>query len=148
MALGGVLEQVLQVERLAAQRQAVLVDAGEHEQRVGEPRQPLAVAERAGERGAQLRGVVAGAAQRDLQARAQDGDRRAQLVACVADDPPLALERELHAIEQVVERRREPVELVAGAGRGQALVGDRTRRSPRPARASARRGAARRPATR
>ncbi len=122
---GGALEQVLHVDRLRPQRQPALVRARQHQQVVGQPAEPPRVLERRLRTGAQ---ALAVAAQRHLELRLQHGQRRAQLVAGVRDEPALALDRRLEPVEQLVERLAEPVELVAGVRQrqplGQVAVGD------------------------
>ena len=63
-----------------------------------------------------------------LEVTADDRDRRAQLVAGIADERPLAAERGLQAVEHVVERARELADLIVAAhldAPGQVALADR-----------------------
>ena len=103
---------------LAAHRQPSLVGAGDQEQVLGEPRQPLRLLGGGAQCLLELRGR-ARAAQGELELGAQQRERRAQLVARVGEEAPLVLERGVQASEHVVQRRREPRDLVAGGRDGQ-----------------------------
>ena len=88
--------------------------AGEGEQVVGEPREPLGILlELLDELG---RRAVAREV-RDVAA--QRGQRRAQLVRGVGEEAALGVARPLEAGEHRVQRRREPPDLVGRRGLGQ-----------------------------
>ena len=88
--------------------------AGEREQVVGEPREPVGVVPRSS---TQLgRGAVAGEVG---DVAAQRGQRRAQLVRRVGEEAALGVARALEAASIRVQRRGEPGDLVARSGFGQ-----------------------------
>ena len=64
---------------------------------------------------AQRLGAGVGIGERHFQQGALVGERGAQLVGGVGDEPPLRLERRLEASEQAVERLTETLHLVIGA---------------------------------
>jgi len=82
----------------------------------------VAFLDRRHERSPDLRRAVA-RAQRRLELRLLDGQRRAQLVARLGDEAALALERATEALEHVVERRSEPEYLVARRRQRQLVPG-------------------------
>jgi hypothetical protein len=116
-SLLGVLEQAAGVERLGPHRQRPVSRAREHEQILGELREPVEL----GQRGHQALAVAG--AQRRLDLRAHDGDRGTQLVAGVRDEPALVRERLAQAHEHRVERLAEPADLVVRGRQREPLVG-------------------------
>ena len=103
--------------RVRADGQAPAVGPGEDEEVLGEPRQPVG-----------LLGALASAAParprpdrrsaRSISALRFDSGVR--LVARVVDEPALALDRLLEALEHLVQGLAEPRELVPGVGDGEA----------------------------
>src|SRR5205807_5440300 len=89
-------EQLSGVERLDPERDPAALRAGDQQQIVREPRQPLDLLRRALQRLAQLGDRVA-VAEGELELRPQERERRAQLVPGVRDELALALERVLEA---------------------------------------------------
>ena len=67
--------------------------------------------------------IVPAAPQRALQLGLDHRQRRAQLVARVGHELPLAVERATQPAEHLVERLAEPADLVVGLGKGQGFVG-------------------------
>ena len=110
-------EQLAGVELGGPQRR--LAGAVEHEQILGEPDQALHLLRRRADRALELLGRPR-AAQRELELRPQQGERRAQLVARVPDEAPLALEAGIEPLQHLVERLAEPVDLVARLREGRA----------------------------
>jgi hypothetical protein len=117
---------VAQVQRLRAQEPR-LAAGQQHEpvqQRLGADRR---LRHRHGDL-AQLVHVGLGVGQRDVGLRADDRQRRAQLVAGVGEEAALRVERAGEAVEHRVERLAQLAQLVGrAAGRqalGQALLGD------------------------
>ena len=98
-------------DRLSADRQRPLVGPGDQEQVVGEPREPLRLLGGRAERALELL-ARARPAQREVELRAQQRERRPQLVARVGDEAALVLEGRVEAREHLVQRRREPRDLV------------------------------------
>ena len=90
-ARAGAGEQLRHVERLRSHLEAALRAAREQQQVVGQPRQVVGLVDRREQRLAHLGRMLA--PEQRLQLGLQDGDRRAQLVAGVGDEAPLALER-------------------------------------------------------
>ena len=95
---------------------------GQRQQRLDQPLLLLAGGEHAPARLAQRLDRRVGVAERDLDERALERDRRPQLVRRVRDEPALGLERRLEPAEQPVERVAELLELVVGAVEREALV--------------------------
>jgi hypothetical protein len=114
------------VHGAAAQRQLAPIEAGEHEEVVGEPRQALRLGARRRHRLLGLLEMGVGQRQlRQLELAPQDRQRRAQLVAGVVDEAALRRQRVLDPCEESVElpgERRELAVVVrhrqAGAGIG------------------------------
>ena len=71
---------------------------------------------------AQRAGVGVRVGERDLDHRALERQRRAELVRGVRDEPPLGLERGLQTREQAVDRVAELLQLVVRAGEREPLV--------------------------
>ena len=130
--LADALEQRAERDGLAADGQLALAGARDDQQVVGHLREVVAFLDGGHERLAHVRPVVAGA-QGALELGLDHRHRRAQLVAGVGDELPLAVERPPQAIEHVVERLAEPADLVVGGGQRQALVLVRQRHLGRPA---------------
>ena len=89
--------------------------AGEDEQRADEV---LGVIDRGadvGRHAAQVGGRAGGVVQHDVDGRAHDRERGAQLMGGVGDEALLALERGLEPVEHLVEGLGQFVEFVAGA---------------------------------
>ena len=103
-----------QLDRLAGDRQPALVRSRDHQQVLGELREPVDLLDGRAKRGAQLLGRAA-RAPRELELGPQGRQRGAQLVAGVGDEDALALQRGLDPVEHRVERLPEPVDLVLGA---------------------------------
>ena len=87
--------------------------------------------------------MLSGLSEHDVDRRAHDRERGAQLVGGVGDEPLLALERGLEPAEHLVERLGQFAELVAGAAqrdprrevvfrRGAGGRGDPVHRAQRP----------------
>ena len=87
----------------------------QREQVVGEPSEALGVRLEIGD---QVRRRAVAREVRDVPA--QRGQRRAELVRGVGEEPPLGLARPLEAVEHRVQRRREPADLVVAVGSRQA----------------------------
>ena len=97
------LEQRPDLHRLAPHRQLPLRGARHEQQILGELREVVALLERGHERLAHLL-VVAAGPQGGVELGPDHRDRRAQLVARVGHEAPLALERAAQAVEHLVER--------------------------------------------
>ena len=118
--------------------------AGERQQRLDQALLLLARGEHAPARLAQRLDRRIGIAERHLDQRALERDRRPQLVRGVGDEPALGLERRLQAPEQPVEGVTEFLELVVGSFEREALMevplgyaaGPRAHRPDRPQRSS------------
>ena len=98
-----------------------LIVAREHQQRLDEP---LAVIDGLADLGGHRHQLVARRfwlGQDDVHRGAHDGQRRAQLMAGVGDELPLAGERAVEPFEHRVEGVREFAQLVAGALQSDAL---------------------------
>ena len=119
-----------------------VLGAGDDQQLLGEPDQPVDLVDRRADRRAQL-ALVACVQQRQLELDLVQRQRRPQLVARVVDEATLALERLPRAAPsisfRVSPRRRQ---LVVGLRHRQARPRTRARRSPRLGGASRRPGAA------
>jgi len=109
-----------QVERLADVQPGLA--AGEGEQRVDQPFLLLAGDEHPLVRGAQGLDRGVGVRQRDLDDDPLPGQRGAQLVRGVGDEPALRLERRLQPGQQVVDGVAELLELVDRALQGEPFV--------------------------
>src|SRR3984957_15715491 len=70
-----------------------------------------------GRHGAQVAGCAVRVAQHDVDGGAHDGERGAQFMGGVSDEPLLALERGLEPAEHLVKRLGQFAEFVAGPGR-------------------------------
>ena len=70
-----------------------------------------------GRHGAQVAGRAVRVAQHDVDGGAHDGERGAQFMGGVGDEPLLALERGLKPAEHLVERLGQLAQFVAGTGR-------------------------------
>ncbi len=131
-----VLEHRPHLERVAVERQRARLEAGEVEELLHQPAEPLDLGEHRAQR---LRVGLADAVDEVLEHGLQRGDRRAQLVADVGDEvaaQPVGL-GELG--RHLVERARERADLVV---RHRRRPGPRSRpapspRWPRPSRAAA-----------
>ena len=129
------LEQLGDLDLLAPQRELAAIEARDHQQVLREPHQPLRLLRGGRERRAQLLGR-ASAPQRQLQLGLEDAERRAQLVARVGDEAPLAHERRLEAVEHLVQGLAQARDLVAARRAAAAARPARTARSPPPGGAS------------
>src|SRR5581483_1355783 len=98
-------------DALRPHRQLAAVRAGEQQQVLGEARQTLRLLRGRANRGLELRSRPR-TAQRELELAAQQGERRPQLVARVAQEAALVLERRLEPLEHVVQRLGERPDLV------------------------------------
>ncbi len=123
------VEHLPHLEPLALQRQPPLLGARDHEQIVGELGQPLDLLGRRANARVEL-AVGALAAERQLELQLEDRQRRAQLVACVGDQRPLAGERVLEPAEHRVDGVAETMQLIVGLRHGQPLT-VRSARDPR-----------------
>ena len=92
---------------LRVSRSSPSSDAREHEQVVGEQREPVGLLGRGARRGPQLVGATR-PPQRQLELGLQQRERRPQLVARLGDEAALALEPGLEPGEHLVQRSREP----------------------------------------
>ena len=110
------------VERRRAHGERAVAAAREHQQVLGELREPVALVDGGPQRLAQVR-VGRRAAQRALQLGLDHRDRRAQLVAGVGDEAPLAVVGAAQPVEHLVERLAEPADLVARGGERERLRG-------------------------
>ena len=106
MTRGG--EQLDRLEILEPQLELAPVGASDEEQRLGELREPVDLLGRSLQRRSQLRLVLA-VPERELELRAQERERRPQLVAGVRDEGALAEQRGLEPGEHRVERVSEPL---------------------------------------
>jgi hypothetical protein len=121
-ALSQPLQAAGDIDGLAANRQPILVGLGECQQIIGESGQPSRFL------GGRPHGVLellprAAAHQRDVQLRPQDGERRAQLVACICHERALALESSLVACQHLVQGARQTRQLVIGGRDWEPLPG-------------------------
>ena len=113
--IGDGREQPAQIDLLQARREGAAVEAREQEQILGQPGEP-------GDLGLQdPQGVlVLRAAARPgeghLDAAAEGGERRAQLVGHVGHEAPLPLERLVQPLEHAIEGGRQPAELLRALG--------------------------------
>src|SRR2546429_520166 len=98
------------------------VGAREREEVFDDARQPPPLVVQYGERLAVLLGAPRLLRERDLGLAAHDGDRRAEFVRGVGHEASLLLERKIETGQQVVECAREPPQLAALVGDGQALA--------------------------
>ena len=94
-----------------------LAQLAEDQQVLGELGEVVALLERCDQRLARARTEPA-CPQRGLELGLHHRDRRAQLVAGVGDEVPLALEGPPQPVEHVVERLAQAADLVAAAGSG------------------------------
>ena len=94
------------IQRLAHQRNALRLGAGQQEHGVDEPRQPRGLLRDDRER---LPVVVFGprrpSRERDLGGRANDGDRRAQLVGRIGHELPLRVQRRARRSSRALKAR-------------------------------------------
>ena len=121
-APGDRVEDLAQVVRREAQRQASVVGAGEHEQVLGQPHEPLDLLRGRAQRVLQL-WLRARPAQRQLELGAEGSERRPQLVARVRDEAPLSRQPLLQPTEHLVQGLSEPPDLVVGRRQRKPLVG-------------------------
>ena len=115
-------EELVDVDVLDAERDPASVAARDQEQVLGELREALRLARRRGHRGPQF-GDRARLARGQLELGAEQRERRPQLVARVGDELPLTLEGRLEPVEHLVQRRPEPLQLIAGRRHRQPLAG-------------------------
>ena len=87
--------------------------ASDDQKGLGERDEAVDLLDRGVDRGAEAVGVLA-VAEGELELGAVQGERGAELVARVVDEPALALDRRLEALEHLVQRRPEASELVIG----------------------------------
>ena len=106
--------QVVEVDRPVVARRRRVVESGQHEQRVDQVLHPLLLGEHVG--GQVGRGDPPGVALGDLGELAQGRQRRPQLVGGVAHELPLQALRGVDPVQHLVQRAREPGDLVV-AGR-------------------------------
>ena len=118
----GVVDDVLQVQRLATKRQMTGVGAREQEQVVDDAAESPRRIAHDGDRVAIFGFRSVCSRERDVCFGAQHGDRRAQLVRRVGHESPLLRERALESLEQAVDDVGERAQLVASFADGQALV--------------------------
>ncbi len=130
-ARGHRAEQLSDLDLLAPRRELAAIEARDHQQVLREPHQPLRLLRGGLEGRAQLLGG-ASAPQRQLQLGLENAERRAQLVARVRGEAPLAQGRRLEAVQQLVQGLAQACDLVARIRHGQALanLGRRDRRRP------------------
>ena len=102
---------VVEVDRPPGALGSAGVAAGEHEEVVGQPLQSVDLLEQAGQHLGR-RALALG----DLELGAHAGERRAQLVRGVGDEPLLLPARDVEPVEHLVHRRRQAGDLVP-AGR-------------------------------
>ena len=134
-------EQLGGIELLRPDGQPALVGAGQHEQVLRELDEPVALG------GGRRHGLAqllrrAALAERQLELRPQERQRRAQLVARARHEAALALGRALEPVEHLVQRVAELSELVtalrhgkpAAASQPRDLRGLRAHRAHRPQR--------------
>ena len=108
------LDELVEIHLVAPGLQAALVGAGEEQEVVHQPPEPLGLA-------AQRAHGAGIAVLQQLQTRADGGERAAQLVAGVGDEPPLHLLRALQPRDHAVHGLGEPTHLVARHGHRHAL---------------------------
>ena len=116
------VEHLRGAQPLGLGRQLAAAGARQHQQVLGELCQVVALLDRRDQRLLHVR-VVPAAAQRALQLGLDHRQRRAQLVARVRHELPLAVERAAQPAEHLVERLAEPADLVVGLRQGEGLVG-------------------------
>ena len=109
----------LQVHRL---RRRIVLAPGDREQRVDRARQAVDLDDHGLQRLGPLLVPVRAGPQRQLRPAAHPRDRRAQLVRHLAGEPLLVAARGRDPCEQVVQRRRQPRQLVAPRPEVEALV--------------------------
>jgi hypothetical protein len=128
-------EQLGSGQRLHPQRQPPAVGAGDQQQVVGEPGEPVDLLRGPADRLAELV-LRLRVAQRQLELRAQQRERRTQLVARVGDEVALAAEGGLQAAEHLVQGLAQPLDLVPRLRHREPLArglrGDRRRPPPHP----------------
>ena len=108
------LDELVEIHLVAPGLQAALIGAGEEQEVVHQPPEPLGLA-------AQRAHGAGIAVLQQLQTRADGGERAAQLVAGVGDEPPLHLLRALQPRDHAVHGLGEPTHLVARHGHRHAL---------------------------
>src|SRR5207244_12291253 len=106
------LEQLARGDALVAKSKLSALRAGDQQQVAGELDEPVGLDARLAERGAQLL-LAACEVEREVELRAEERERRAQLVARLGDEVSLPLDRRLEPREHLVQRLAEAVELVA-----------------------------------
>ncbi len=139
-------DDLVEGDRLELER-AALVEVGEQQEVVDEHAHPLGLAADPLHRALEVVGAVGGAAAEELGVGADRGERRAQLVRGVGDEPPElrlgGLERRhalLDLLEHLVEGEAEPADLGAGPRRARPAARGRRPRSPPPSCRSRRAG--------
>ena len=128
MAHAGPAEQVPQRRAHPVDAEPACPGPGQHQQVLGQPRQPVGFFRCAPQGGLQLVRLPR-PRQGEVQLRLQDAERGAQLVAGVIQQPLLPLDRVLQPVQQRVQGPAEPGHLVVGARHRQpaAQLGDRDR---------------------
>ena len=129
-AIARTLEQLADRDLLGTHRQPPVVGAGDQQQVLGEVGQVVGLLQRRMQRFAHRRAVAV--AHRRLELGLDDGERRAQLVARVGQEAPLALERGLEARQHLVQRLAEAADLVVRLGQRKALGAAAQRDLPGP----------------
>ena len=99
---------------------------GEEQEVVGQLREPVGFLAGRAQRSFEL-ALGAGGIERELDLGAEERERRAQLVARVGDEAPLAFERDFDPGEQLVQRVAQAGELVV-RGRYRQPLGELARR--------------------
>ena len=122
-------EQLTGVEPLEPKLEVPLLGAGQQQQVVGDPGEPVGLPGSRLDRGTKLIRRTA-LAQGKFQFGLQQRERRPQLVACVRDEPALARQPVLDALEHQVQCLPQPGDLIPAGGNGQPLVERTTSRSP------------------
>jgi hypothetical protein len=120
------LDHRLEPDILRGDRDVAIVRAGEHEQALGDADEMFGLLPGAHE-GLLQPLAAASLGERRVDLRAQDRERRAQLVAGFVDEPALALSRCLEPVQGGVQRPGQPGERVVRPGYGQPPrgIGDR-----------------------
>jgi len=118
----GGAQQLVELDCDGAQDGLVVVHPGQQQQVLGQPDQPFGLPAGLADGPAQRRGVAVGAGGQ-FELGAQDGQRGAQLVAGVGDEPAFALQRVVQPVQQLVDGHAQRGDLVPGAGCGEASFG-------------------------
>ncbi len=114
----GVCEQVIHGNGLLPDRQRPLVGAGDQQEIFGEPGQALRLVGRGAQRALKLL-ARSRATECEVELRAKQRERGAELVAGVGDEAALVLDSRLQAREHLVQRPGEAGDLVPGGRHGQ-----------------------------